>query len=152
MVLSVMSLSTASTTTTLVLTPSEPPWKNAQSLNTSSELDIRGEGQATNTNTLHNYDLTYMYFGCDNHVSWSAILRFCLMNNINCPKVRRFGLYVSMVTDGGIHTWRATIPSHAVHYHSAIFERIVIKLVKPASVTTANDNPANHNVILMSVE
>ena len=22
------------------------------------------------------------------------------MNNINCPKVSRFGLYVSMVTDG----------------------------------------------------
>ena len=32
------------------------------------------------------------------------------------------------------------------------FERFVIKLVKPASVTTANDIPANHNVILISVE
>ena len=25
------------------------------------------------------------------------------MNNINCPKVRRFGLYVSMIIDGGLH-------------------------------------------------
>ena len=42
--LSVMSLSTASTATTLemlVLNPLELPWKNAQSLNTWSEYEVK---------------------------------------------------------------------------------------------------------------
>ena len=42
--LSVMSLSTASKWTTLemlVLNPLEPPWKNAQSLNSSSEYEVK---------------------------------------------------------------------------------------------------------------
>ena len=105
-----------------------------------------------NDNHHTSYDLTCTYLGCDNHVSWSAILRSHLKNYINFPKVWRFGLYVLMVTDGGLHTWRVTIPSHAVHYQSAIFERIVIKFVKSASVTIANDIPANRNAILISVE
>ena len=61
------------------------------------------------------------------------------MNYIKCSKVRRFGLYVSMVTDCGLHT-RRTVSCSLLSLRN--FEEhlsTVTKPIKPASVTTAND-------------